>query len=73
MRGESNLHLRQARYSMTAAFLNHLVSSVDAFLSARRGDKAGGGSLGGNAPEPRILFDTASGGAGLRCAFVVSY
>ncbi len=73
MRGESNHHLRQARYSMTAAFLNHLVSSVDSFLSARRGRKAGSGSAGGSAPEPRILFDTAGGGAGLRCALVVSY
>jgi hypothetical protein len=73
MRVESNLHLRQARYSMTAAFLNHLVSSLDSFLSARRGRGAGGGPAGANGPEPRILFDTASGGAGLRCALVVSY
>jgi hypothetical protein len=73
MRGQSNHHLRQARYSMTAAFLNHLVSSVDSFLSARRGHKAGGETLGGNGPEPRILFDTASGGDGLRCALVVSH
>jgi hypothetical protein len=74
MRHESNVHLRDARYSMAAAFLNHIVSSVDSFLSARRGHEAGGESLGGrNTPEPRILFDTASGGAGLRCALVVSY
>jgi hypothetical protein len=73
MRVESNRHLRQARYSMTAAFLNHLVSSLDSFLSTRRGRDTGGGPAGANGPEPRILFDTASGGAGLRCALVVSY
>jgi hypothetical protein len=73
MRIESNHDLRQARYAMTAAFLNHLVSSVDSFLSARRGHEAGGESSGGNAPEPRILFDTASGGDGLRCTLVVTY
>jgi len=72
-RVESNLHLRQARYSMTAAFLNHVVSSVDSFLSARRRREGGGERVGGTAPEPRILFDTASGGVGLRCALVVSY
>lgn len=74
MRGDSNLHLRQARYSMTAAFLNHLVSSVDSFLSARRGHSGAGGSTGeGGAPGPRILFDTASGGEGLRCTLVMSH
>ncbi len=73
MRVESNLHLRQARYTITAAFLNHLVASVDSFLSARRRREGGGEPVGGTAPEPRILFDTASGGAGLRCSLVVSY
>ena len=74
MRHESNVHLRQARYSMTAAFLNHLVSSVDSFLSARRRRESGGERVGGTgAPGPRIMFDTAGGGTGLRCALVVSY
>ena len=59
---------------MTAAFLNHVVSSVDSFLSARRGREGGGERVGRRtAPEPRILFDTAGGGVGLRCALVVSY
>jgi len=79
MRGESNLHLRQARYSMTAAFLNHIVSAVDSFLSARRSAEGTGASAADAgasrlaAASPIVRFDAASSGAGLSCAFVVRY
>jgi hypothetical protein len=76
MRGESNLHLRQARYAVTAAFLNHLVSAVDSFLSARRSGVEGAAS-GDGAPllaaRPTLRFDPASGGDGLACALVFRY
>lgn len=68
MRGESNRYLRHARYAMMAAFLNHVVSSVDAFLSAR-----GGGRAAAAAPELDLEFDVADGGSGLSCAVVARY
>jgi hypothetical protein len=68
MRKDSNRDLRRARYFVTAAFLNHLVSAVDAFLSARR-------------PEPSefaahdvfLEFDAADPDGGLSCAVVMRY
>jgi hypothetical protein len=69
MRGDSNRYLELARYMMMAAFLNHVVASVDAFLSAR-GDGAGHsepvGDLG-------VEFDVADSGDGLRCALTARY
>ena len=69
MRGDSNRHLRQARYAMTAAFLNHVVAAVDAFLTARSGEpqQTGSGS------DLDIEFDVADGGDGLRCALTARY
>jgi hypothetical protein len=68
MRDDSNTHLRQARYFMTAAFLNHLVSAADAFLSARRGgdEKSSSNDLG-------IEFGVPDSGEGLKCALVARY
>lgn len=72
LRGISNMHLRRARYSLTAAFLNHAVSALDAFLSTRSEEKGsppgetGTGSAG-------IEFDVPSSGVGLRCAIVARY
>lgn len=69
MRGDSNRHLKQARYAMTAAFLNHVVAAVDAFLTARSGGPQhsdAGSDLG-------VEFDVADGGDGLRCALTARY
>jgi hypothetical protein len=67
MRGDSNRHLRQARYMMMAAFLNHIVAAVDAFLSSGSGmnEHAEGGAI--------LEFDVADGGDGLRCALMTRY
>jgi hypothetical protein len=78
MRVDSNRHLRQARYSMTAAFLNHIASGVDAFLSARRGAADGPSDRGAavgrrRAPDATVRFDALETGDGLSCALVVSY
>jgi hypothetical protein len=69
MRGESNRHLRQARYAMMAAFLNHVVSAFDAFLISR-GDSA---DAYGDGRSLDLEFDVADGGAGLTCALVSRY
>ncbi len=69
IRGDSNRHLKQARYAMTVAFLNHVVAAVDAFLTARSGGSGhsdSGGDLG-------IEFDVADGGDGIRCALTARY
>jgi hypothetical protein len=69
MRGESNDHLRQARYFMMAALLNHVVSGMDAFLSARGGsgsDEAARRDIG-------LEFDVADAGDGLTCSLVARY
>jgi hypothetical protein len=79
MRVDSNRHLRQARYSLTAAFLNHVVSGVDAFLSSRRAAAGGAGHAARAAaparpaPDATVLFDALETGDGLSCALVVSY
>ncbi|MBM3306721.1 MAG: hypothetical protein FJY74_00070 [Candidatus Eisenbacteria bacterium] len=79
MRVESNRHLRQARYSLTAAFLNHIVSGVDAFLSARRSDAAAQAPRAGGAGSrlavavPALWFDAGADGDGLRCALTLTY
>lgn len=69
MRDDSNRHLRQARYLMMAALLNHVVSGVDSFLSAR--GRAG-------EPEPTsgelgLEFGVPDHGEGLTCALVARY
>ena len=68
MRKESNLDLRNARYFVTAAFLNHVVSAVDSFLSARsaRSPNHSGSDLS-------LEFDAADAGGGLSCAVVMRY
>jgi hypothetical protein len=69
MRGDSNLHLRQARYAMMAALLNHVVSAVDAFLT-------GSGSAGertGSSSGMDLEFDVTDRGDGLTCALVSRY
>lgn len=68
MRKESNRDLRNARYFVTAAFLNHLVSAVDSFLSAR-----GGRSPGYSERDLSLEFDVADAGGGLSCAVVMRY
>lgn len=68
MRKESNRDLRNARYFVTAAFLNHLVSAVDSFISAR-----GARSPDGSAGDLSLEFDAADGGGGLSCAVVMRY
>ena len=68
-RGDSNTHLRQARYFMMAAFLNHIVAAVDSYVSGKPRDvdaATPGYDLG-------IEFDVADRGDGLRCAFVARY
>ncbi len=68
MRDESNRHLRQARYLLMAAFLNHIVSGVDSFLSARSGgdEPEGSSDLG-------LEFNVPDNGEGLTCAIVARY
>jgi hypothetical protein len=68
MRKDSNRDLRNARYFVTAAFLNHLVSAVDSFLSAR-----GGRSPGHAGRDLSLEFDLADAGGGLSCAVVMRY
>lgn len=66
MRRTSNRHLRNARYYMTAAFLNHVVSAVDALLFPGRRSEGAGGSAS-------IEFDVPENATGLRCALVARY
>jgi hypothetical protein len=69
MRDESNRHLRQARYLMMAAFLNHIVSGVDSFLSARGGAEpreSGERDLG-------LEFNVPDSGEGITCSLVARY
>ncbi len=69
MRGESNDHLRQARYYLMAALLNHVVSAMDSFLSARSdggGAETASGDLG-------LEFDVADRGDGVTCSLVARY
>jgi hypothetical protein len=69
MRGESNDHLRQARYYMMAALLNHVVSAMDSFLSAR----TDGGPEDNAQGDLGLEFDVADGGDGMTCALVTRY
>lgn len=69
MRDESNRHLRQARYLVMAAFLNHLVSGVDSYLSARRG----GDEPSDARSDLGLEFDVPHHGEGLTCALVARY
>jgi hypothetical protein len=69
MRKDSNRDLRNARYFVTAAFLNHLVSAVDAFLAAR-GGRSSPGHAGRGLP---LEFGVADAGGGLSCTVVMRY
>ncbi len=69
MRDESNRHLRQARHLMMAALLNHVVSGVDSFLSARRGDA----DAGSRERDIGLEFGVPDNEEGLTCALVARY
>jgi hypothetical protein len=69
MRKDSNRNLRNARYFMTAAFLNHIVSAVDAFLTTGRGD----GSAFDTVRSTGLIFDVTDAGDGVRCSFVRAF
>lgn len=68
IRGDSNSHLRQARYMMMAAFLNHVVAALDSFFLARveEGESLSSADLG-------LEFDVPDGGEGLSCTLVARY
>lgn len=68
MRKDSNRDLRHARYFVTAAFLNHLVSAVDSFLSARAD-----GPPGHAGRDLSLEFAAAEAGEGLSCAVVLRH
>ena len=68
MRGDSNLHLRQARYAMMAALLNHVTAAVDAFLTAR-----GGTSPIDSVADLGLEFGVADSGDGLTYALTMRY
>jgi hypothetical protein len=68
MREDSNRDLRNARYCVTAAFLNHMVSAVDSFLSARAGRSPDHAER-----DLSLEFGVADGGDGLSCAAVMRY
>ncbi len=67
MRKDSNSHLREARYFMMAALLNHVVSALDSFFIARAPAEA----------EPPadlgLEFGVPDGPIGLTCALVARY
>ncbi len=69
MRKDSNTSLRQARYLMMAALLNHVVSAVDSFILA------GGHGTENDAAAAQvgIEFGVPCGAAGLSVAFVTTY
>lgn len=71
MRKESNRDLKRARYLMAAALLNHVVSAVDAFVSARSPSTAAGDA--GASSDLDLLFDVADGGDGMTCSLVARY
>jgi hypothetical protein len=67
MRMDSNAHLRQARYFMMAALLNHVASALDSFLIARS-------SAYGAAPiDLGLEFGVPEDAVGLTCALVAQY
>ncbi len=68
MRGDSNLHLRQARYAMMAALLNHVTAAVDAFLTAR-----GDTSPIDPVADLGLEFGVADSGDGLTYALTMRY
>lgn len=69
MRGESDRNLRKGRYFTMAVLLNHVVSSVDAFLTAR----SGGDGDARSGRDVNLEFDVADGGDGITCAVVARY
>ena len=69
MRRDSNTSLRQARYFMMAARLNHVVSAVDSFILARgHGTEEHTASI-----KTGIEFGVPDDAAGLSVAFVTTY
>ncbi len=69
MRGDSNTYLRQARYAMMAALLNHIASAVDSFLTARGGGDVQEETLS----DLGLEFAVPDRGEGLSCALVARY
>ncbi len=69
MRKDSNTSLKQARYFMMAALLNHIVSAVDSFILA-----GGHGTPNHTAAaDVGIEFGVPDDAAGLSVAFVATY
>ena len=68
MRGDSNLRLRQARYAMMAALLNHVTAAVDAFLTTR-----GGTPPTDSVADLGLEFGVADSGDGLTYALTMRY
>ncbi len=73
MRKDSNAHLRQARYFMMAALLNHVVSAVDSFFLARSDDETLAAGRGGVPSHLGLEFSVPDGALGLSCAVVATY
>ncbi|MBN2564387.1 MAG: hypothetical protein JXB46_01610 [Candidatus Eisenbacteria bacterium] len=69
MRGESNLHLRQARYAMMAVLLNHVVSAFDSLLTARNDE----GPVAGSGRDTGLEFGLNDEGTGITCTLVSRY
>ena len=69
MRGQSNDDLRNARYFMMAALLNHVVAAFDSFVSARRGSEGDGRDTA----DLGVEFGVPAAGDGLSCALVARY
>lgn len=69
MRKDSNRNLRNARYFMTAAFLNHIVSAADAFLNSK---DASVSDLAATR-DTGLIFDVADGGDGIRCSLIRAF
>jgi len=69
MRGDSNRHLRQARYATMVVLLNHMVAAIDAFFSGRVEEHNETGRVG----DLGLEFDVADGGDGMTCALMVRY
>jgi len=69
MRGDSNRHLRQARYMTMVVLLNHMVAAVDAFFSGRGVSPDEVGRFG----DFGLEFDVADRGEGMSCALTMRY
>ncbi|MBC8450710.1 hypothetical protein H8D73_00685 [bacterium] len=69
MRKDSNTSLRQARYFMMAALLNHVVSAVDSFILARGNETLKHTA----AADIGLEFGVPDDAVGLSVAFVATY